>query len=144
MRNRRILTAGLVLFVLTIITALFMLASGPKYDPKAPKEPERGGPTTVSIGNTETLSQLLLYNEFVTVKDTLSAYILSQTNGSSTSAEIVLGSTKRNQDGSVAFSVKSDKLSKPLDVALTFPSLSEIIFSVPSNNYQLTVYPYGQ
>lgn len=143
MKKRIFLVIGFL--AILVITIVLLFATGPKpYDPRAPKEPEKGGQASVVIDNTERLSDLLLYNQFIAVKDTLSSYILSETKGEASFAEILLGSTTLSDDGSIRFKVKAEGLDKELDIVVGRPSTAELTFTVPEKNYSITIYPYDQ
>lgn len=144
MKSRRLVLVIGLIFCGVLILAVLLLPSSKPSGPGVPREPELGGPASVSIDNTERLSQLLLYNQFVTLKDALSSYILSETKGKASTAEILLRTTLLNNDGSISFSMKYEGLDKVLGVVVQRPNISELIFSVPEKNYQITLYPYGQ
>lgn len=136
----------LVIFSALLIAALiFIYLSRPEpFNPAARLESEKGGPASVSIDNTERLSEILLYNQFVSVKDALASYILSETKGEASTAEILIGTTVLKDDGAVQFKVKADGMNKEFEVVIQRVNVSELTFMVPEKNYRITLYPYGQ
>ena len=138
--NRSLLIAGMVVLGLVTIMYFAFRSTPQQYSPTSPKEPERGGPKTVLLQNTTRLSQILLAEQFLTVKQQLQVYILTKVSTGANTAKV--SDVKVAPDGSVNFTVAVEN-SKTFAVKVDRSKFDRITFTVPQDNYQTTAKVYG-
>lgn len=142
-RSRIIIALAAVLLAVAVILSL---AHNSKLDHQAhPPAREHGSSTTtVGLNDTGRLSEILLPEEFSAVKRAVSNYIHSNVGASVTSANILPGSTKLNDDGSITFDVAVDKPEKTFNILLTRPSALEIDFLVTGSGLpSVALFPFS-
>jgi hypothetical protein len=139
--KRRLWVLGII--VVLVFGVVFYFVSKPSYDPKAPREPEKGGPKTVYIQNTEKISKYLLPAQFDVAKQAVSDYILQRVSTSVGQAKIV-GDVKQSSSGVVSFSVEVESTPiKTLEITIDkWSDYSSITFTVPRDSFSVKLPVY--
>jgi hypothetical protein len=128
--NKRWLILGLVLIIVLFVC---LRPVGHKNPVIGDTDPEKGGPQSVSIENTEKLAALVPSYEFFIVKGDLSDYIIKYVSPKAQSATIE--TTQLDNNGTIDLSVSAQ--GKRVNVLLDQTS-TQLTFQVPSTHYVTT------
>lgn len=146
MRRRWILAVGLIVAgtIATVILLWLQNSAVKKMADLGQTEPEKGGPQTVALQNTERLNELLTAAEYNAVRSETSQYILKYVGGSVEVAKVEVGSTIVNTNSSIDFTVTTDHPQKSIDIELQRPTAQKLLFTVPAAGFTQELRPYPQ
>ncbi|MGH7156997.1 MAG: hypothetical protein ACREGG_02715 [Candidatus Saccharimonadales bacterium] len=142
-RKRAILILSAILLIAIIVVLSLILR--PKKNSLYPGGSEKGSSTSyVAISGDQTLSQVLLPEQLISVERATSNYVVSHLAADVTSAKILPGTTVVNQDGSINFTIQMTPTNKELTVLVQRPSVDLLLFSIVGDTSQPTpLYPFS-
>jgi hypothetical protein len=134
-KRRSLIIASAFVFIIILVLSVFVLGRH-KQGPQP--VPEAGRPGTVIIDNTTGLSNILLPEQYQALSNALAVYIQTKVDPGIDHATIA-GQPSIAQDGSVTFTIKTDKPSRLVQVSVDRSNFDHLIMNIPSDNYSQIV-----
>lgn len=142
-RLRKIIIMPASLVILLVVGIMIFNNNGSNYDPRAPKEPEAGGPIKVNLLESEKLIGYLLPAQLEATKKAITDFAINSEHGDGKTATVI-GNVKQT-NGVVSFEFKLNDSKTTYEVNIDkWKDYKNIHFSIPSKNYEKVVEVYSQ